>query len=207
MIGGIRCRLEPLRPTTTELLNSQSKSQQEPVNLYIQTLHLLSPYRGHGVATSLLNALLFDSTAQPGPPDCGRQVSELVKHYNIRTVTAHVHEANDDALRWYRARGFSVEEGVVENYYRRLCPSGARIVKLALRWNDRLGDAHAASKGQDSKARNENEDDDWEKVEAEDADEHDHGVQPLSGSRVIDADDGVRKKRKTDEDGEGRLVQ
>lgn len=176
------------------------------MNLYIQTLHLLSPYRGHGVATSLLNALLFDSSAQSGSPDCGRQVSELVKHYNIRTVTAHVHEANDDALHWYRARGFSVEDGVIENYYRRLHPSGAKIVKLVLRWNDRLGDAHSASKSQDSKARGENEDDDWEKVEAEEADEHDHGVQSLLGSRVI-GDDGVRKKRKTDEDGEGRLVQ
>jgi ribosomal protein S18 acetylase RimI-like enzyme len=210
VIGGIRCRLERLPSKTTELLSSQSRSRQEPANLYVQTLHLLSPYRGHGVATALLNALLFDSapTEEGGG---GGQVSGLVKHYNIRTVTAHVHEANDDALRWYIARGFSVEEGVVENYYRRLSPSGARIVKLVLHWNDRPEDAHVASRrpGPERKHRADvNDDDDWEKVEAEDADEHDdHGVRPLSGSRELDADDGERKKRKTSDDDDGRLVQ
>lgn len=170
------------------------------MNLYIQTLHLLSPYRGHGVATSLLNALLFESPASYGEKHGSSgdyQVSELVKHYNIRTVTAHVHEANDDALRWYLARGFSVEDGIVENYYRRLKPSGARIVRLYLRWNDRVGDTQQVASKDRSKTRDENEDEDWEKVEPEDADEHDHGVQPMSGSRVLGGDDGGRKKRKT----------
>lgn len=204
VIGGIRCRLEHLpATTTTELLNSQAKSQQEPANLYIQTLHLLSPYRGHGVATSLLNSLLFSSPPKSNSKDgADYLVSDLVRHYNIRTVTAHVHEANDEALHWYVSRGFKVEEGVVQNYYRRLNPHGARIVKLVLQWSDReLGDACPSSNSWESKnnseERNQSEDDDWEKVEPEEAVEHDHGVQPVLDSRILDSDDAVRKKRKT----------
>ena len=30
---------------------------------------------------------------------------------------------------WYRQRGFEVEEGIVEGYYRKLRPSGARVVR------------------------------------------------------------------------------
>lgn len=206
VIGGIRCRLERLPATTTGLLNFQSKSQQEPANLYIQTLHLLSPYRGRGVAASLLNALLTSSQSRLDSKDGGDyQVSDLVKHYNIRTVTAHVHEANDEALQWYVSRGFKVEDEVVENYYRRLKPSGARIVKLTLDWSDReLGDAYPPNdQGNVAKSeedKNQTEDDDWEKVEPEEADEHDHGVQSVSDSRILENDDAVRKKRKTDSD-------
>ena len=44
-------------------------------------------------------------------------------------IYAHVWEANEDALVWYAKRGFLVEEAIMEGYYRRLRPSGARIVK------------------------------------------------------------------------------
>lgn len=87
VIGGIRCRLEK----STEVKDS------EATNLYIQTLHLLSPYRGHGVAAALLNSLLF--AVPPGSKGPGK-VSDLVRHYNIRSVSAHVHEANEDGLSW-----------------------------------------------------------------------------------------------------------
>ena len=201
VIGGIRCRLERLLQTTTELLHSQSQSQQEPSNLYIQTLHLLSPYRGHGVAASLLHSLLFASPPAPGAKVEGYAVSALVKHYNIRTVTAHVHEANDEALQWYRARGFQIEDGVVENYYRRLKPSGAKIVKLVLKRDDPAEDASAAGPtGHHGGEEGQADDDGWEQVDAEDAVEHDHGVQPLSGSRELDSDDsGGSRKRKAED--------
>ncbi|KAL4740736.1 hypothetical protein BDV11DRAFT_213984 [Aspergillus similis] len=180
VIGGIRCRLE-------RLSQDVSDDGQEPTNLYIQTLHLLSPYRGCGIAASLLNSLLFASaptTKVSVPPDY--ELSDLVKHYNIRSVTAHVHEANEDGLKWYISRGFQVEEEIVENYYRRLKPSGARIVKLQLQRdytdNDDDGD---------------DDDDGWEKVEAEDDIELEQlGVQSLTGSTLLDG--SARKKRKTD---------
>ncbi|KOC14616.1 putative GNAT family acetyltransferase [Aspergillus flavus AF70] len=211
VIGGIRCRLERLPPTTAELIQTQSNPHsQEPTNLYIQTLHLLSPYRGCGIAASLLNSLLFSSA--PSSFSSGSrstyQVSELVKHYNVRTVTAHVHEANEEGLKWYIARGFQVEEGVVENYYRRLKPSGARIVKLVLQWNDDASDkaaeadVHSTSNqsGEDNRKSPE-EDDDWEKVEAEDGeDNEDHGVQTFTDSKILEVDDGVNRKRKADDE-------
>ncbi|PYH97705.1 hypothetical protein BO71DRAFT_395952 [Aspergillus ellipticus CBS 707.79] len=210
VIGGIRCRLERLPPTTAELL--QGNSSSEPTNLYIQTLHLLSPYRGGGIAASLLNSLLFsnpDLSSSDSSGSRSQQVSELVKHYNIRTVTAHVHEANDEGLKWYLARGFQVEDGVVENYYRRLKPSGARIVKLVLHWSDADNERNnsARSETQDPpkderKTSGGDDDDDWEKVEAEDDDEEDHGVQPFaeSDSRLFELDDSMSRKRKANDE-------
>jgi hypothetical protein len=143
------------------------------------------------VAASLLNSLIFAS-----PPDSeGKyQVSELVKHYNIRTVTAHVHEANEEGLNWYTARGFHVEPAVVEGYYRRLQPSGARIVRLTIQQSEE--DEHTRP----TTPPNDPDDDDWEKVEAADGDEGDHGVQPLNESRLLDREDSGSRKRKAEEE-------
>ncbi|KAH3152510.1 hypothetical protein LV161_005036 [Aspergillus fumigatus] len=210
VIGGIRCRLERLSVGSETSSHSQ---KPEPTNLYIQTLHLLSPYRGCGIAASLLNSILFASPPSPSSSSSSSSfssynVSELVKHYNIRTVTAHVHEANEEGLRWYIARGFQVEEGLVENYYRRLKPSGAKIVKLVLQWSDDDGsDADGTSQsgseqaqpGQND-ARDQDEDDDWEKVEAEDSDDPDaQGVQ-FTESRILEGGDGPPRKRKADDE-------
>jgi hypothetical protein len=162
--------------------------QDGTTNLYIQTLHLLSPYRGQGVATALLNALLFETP--PTSKSRGR-VSELVKHYNIRSVTAHVHEANEDGLAWYVARGFKIQDGVVQGYYRRLKPSGARIVRLDLPCDD-------ARESPDRKETptSSPQDEDWEKVEAEDGEEGDHGVQLLGDSQ----EETPSRKRKAEEE-------
>lgn len=179
VIGGIRCRLENPDPV--------QETPDAATNLYIQTLHLLSPYRGQGVAAALLNALLFES---PPTSKARGRVSELVKHYNIRSVTAHVHEANEDGLAWYVARGFKIQDGVVEGYYRRLKPSGARIVRLDLPCDDAQGSAeHKES------PRSSPQDDDWEKVEAEDGDEGDHGVQILADSQ----EEPPSRKRKAED--------
>ncbi|KAA8643459.1 hypothetical protein EYZ11_001430 [Aspergillus tanneri] len=218
VIGGIRCRLEHVPPMMVQQLPAQCLSHpRDPTNLYIQTLHLLSPYRGCGIAASLLNSLLFStppsSFSSSSGPRLTYRVSPLVKHYNIRTITAHVHEANDEGLKWYIARGFKVEDGVVENYYRRLKPSGARIVKLTLQWDNDdpdvctspesrvpnqleqpVDDGNLASREEED----DDDDDDWEKVEADDDD--DLGVRPFSGSKLLDADDSMRRKRKANDE-------
>ncbi|KAJ5595568.1 uncharacterized protein N7459_001776 [Penicillium hispanicum] len=183
VIGGIRCRLERQDP-------AQEIQGREATNLYIQTLHLLSPYRGHGVAAALLNSLLF--IVPPGPK-CQGRVSELVKHYNIRSVTAHVHEANEDGLRWYVARGFKVQDDIVEDYYRRLKPSSARIVRLDVQWEE-------DGEPQDNRSTNDLEDEDWEKVEAQDSEEGEHGVQALNESRILEVDETLSRKRKAEEE-------
>ena len=52
---------------------------------------------------------------------------------------AHVWEANTDALEWYGKRRFEIEKGVVEGYYRKLRPTGARVVRRRLGVGDHLG--------------------------------------------------------------------
>ena len=138
VIGGIRCRLEPI-----PLVSLERGHESGPVrhNMYIQTLHLLSPYRGQGVAAALLESVIYEPLAQGKSRGSGagsgarRMPSLIAQHYNIRTVTAHVHEANDEALHWYESRGFEVLPGTVEGYYRRLNPSGAKVVQLKLDWD------------------------------------------------------------------------
>ncbi|TPX23330.1 hypothetical protein DIZ76_012659 [Coccidioides immitis] len=167
VIGGIRCLLEPLGRDTVD--------GRPATNLYIQTLHLLSPYRGKGVAASLLYSLVYNDSLDVGRPSLSTTsslpVSALVRHYNIRTVTAHVHETNEEALRWYLARGFKVQGSIVEGYYRRLKPGGARIVKLELNWDgteESLQNSPSSdvqrSIGGSSNMELEDDDDEWEKV-------------------------------------------
>jgi N-alpha-acetyltransferase 50 len=201
VIGGIRCRLERLRQPTS----CGDVKGPQPTNLYIQTLHLLSPHRRYGVATSLLNSLLFSIPPSSSQPSY--RVSPLVKHYNIRTVTAHVHQDNEEALRWYAARGFHIEDVVIESYYRRLKSGGARIVRLDLQWdlNEDENGPDNTKKSNDSSERGqrllkEEDDEDWEKVEIEDEDQDGHGVKHLTDTLNFDNEDGLTRKRKADED-------
>jgi hypothetical protein len=199
VIGGIRCRLERVRQTEDSDRETQIQENGCPTNLYIQTLHLLSPYRGCGVAASLLNSLLFASPPESKGKDSYR-VSELVRHYNICSVTAHVHEANEEGLEWYIARGFRVDGDVAE-YYRRLKPSGAKIVRLDLNWNEEdESPASAESNAQATTSPDEVEDEDWEKVEVEDGEEEDHGIQHLNESQVLEKQDTPTRKRKAEDD-------
>ena len=142
--------------------------------IYIATLAVLAPWRGQGIATALVDAVVgaaqdyvagletlslplvfgdgsntnIQADANPssilphntlavppvpqispvrGPPSLGR----------IILLYAHVWEANDDGLEWYRARGFRIGE-VMPGYYRKLKPGGARIVRRGLvGWNVR----------------------------------------------------------------------
>lgn len=119
MIGGIRCRLEPLPVPSSEPRQSQ---------LYIQTLALLSPYRGQGIATALLDAVL---TSVLSPPI-------VQEDANVMSVYAHVWEANKEGLEWYKNRGFTAEKEVLEGYYWKLRPRGARVVRKDLGVADRL---------------------------------------------------------------------
>lgn len=105
VVAGIQCRLEPIPSATT-----QSRPEQA---LYVQTLATLAPYRSFGIASALLDRIV---------------VTAITQYEGVVEVYAHVWEANEEALEWYGKRGFLVEEQVVEGYYRKLRPSGARIV-------------------------------------------------------------------------------
>lgn len=114
-VGGVRCRLEP--PPPPPPLPHESPDSPPPLqrggSIYIMTLCTLSPYRHLGVGTQLITSILSAAV-------------EL----GCSEVYAHVWEANTDALDWYRRRGFDVDSGeVVQGYYRKLRPAGARVVR------------------------------------------------------------------------------
>lgn len=133
VVGAIKCTLEPI--VSTEVLSTMPVAN----NLYIETLLLQAPYRRNGIAKSLLDCLLYrpieplqDKSNDQALSD--EDVSDIVRHYNIRTVSAHVHESNEDALAWYVTRGFTIQPVTIEGYYRKMRPSGAKIAVKALHW-------------------------------------------------------------------------
>lgn len=113
VVAGIRCRLIAAPP---------GDPQETKPTLYISTLGTLAPFRQHGIAHHLLFAT----------------IRAAIIDYGIQSVTAHVWEANEEALKWYQKRGFSIvrrEEG----YYRRLAPqSAAWVIKRDVQPNDLL---------------------------------------------------------------------
>ena len=112
VVGGIQCRLEDL-PSTPP-------GERQ---LYIQTIAILSPFRQLGIATGLLDNI----------------VATIIKYHDrVSTIYAHVWEANHEALKWYERRGFVVERDLIKDYYRRLKPSGARIVRKTISIEDHL---------------------------------------------------------------------
>jgi ribosomal protein S18 acetylase RimI-like enzyme len=104
LVGAVRCRLLP-------------ESQ-----LYISTIAVLAPYRAHGIAMHLLQAV----------------VQKAVAEHSVRSVTAHVWEANDEGREWYAKRAFEVL-GKEEAYYRKLQPQGALLVRKWIGVGDLLG--------------------------------------------------------------------
>jgi N-alpha-acetyltransferase 50 len=112
-VGWIRCRLDPFPKQTSP------PSDARPIynRIYVQALCLLAPYRGLGIATTLLESIL-----KP----------RLLLEHDIESVYAHVWECNAEALEWYAKRGFR-QVMLVEDYYRKLRPGGAWIVKRDLR--------------------------------------------------------------------------
>lgn len=53
----------------------------------------------------------------------------IKKEENLAEIYAHVWEVNEEGVEWYVKRGFVVVGGLVETYYRRLRPQGARVVR------------------------------------------------------------------------------
>jgi ribosomal protein S18 acetylase RimI-like enzyme len=124
VVAGIRGRLLTQSPNGSTRL--KQVEEQKPC-LYIATIGTLAPYRGHGLATTIL-----------------RQVTaRAIEDYSISTVTAHVWEANEEAREWYSKLGFS-EVLYEPHYYRRLKPSGAYVVERKVRPSDLLNDPRRA---------------------------------------------------------------
>ncbi|OAG07100.1 acyl-CoA N-acyltransferase [Paraphaeosphaeria sporulosa] len=97
-------------------------------NLYISTISLLAPYRSHGIATHLLQKV----------------AAEAVELHGVRCVTAHVWEANEEGLEWYKKRGFDIV-GKEDAYYHKLKPQGAILVRKWIGVADLLAHPDAVS--------------------------------------------------------------
>jgi ribosomal protein S18 acetylase RimI-like enzyme len=112
LVGAVRCRLHP---------SSQ---------LYISTIGVLAPYRSHGIAMHLLQAI----------------VKKAVELHSVRCVTAHVWEANEEGLEWYKKRNFETLDKE-EGYYRKLRPQGAFLVRKWIGVGDLLGNGPMQESG------------------------------------------------------------
>lgn len=113
VVGGVVCRID-------QNADSQTSS------LYIQSLSLLSPYRGFGLANAALADIIHSVVSSSPAPN------------PITSLYAHVWTENEEALAWYTARGFIREEPLVQGYYRRLNPGNAWIFRRPIAPSDYL---------------------------------------------------------------------
>ncbi|EQL00567.1 GCN5-related N acetyltransferase [Ophiocordyceps sinensis CO18] len=105
-----------LRRINALLLPAAGDSASDaPQNLYIQSLCLLSPYRGMGLISAALENVIATAVSDP--------------KLHVRTVTAHVWTENDEGLHWYNARGFERQEPPIPGYYLKLRPDSAWLVR------------------------------------------------------------------------------
>lgn len=105
VVGGVVCRVEAAGDSASDA----------PQNLYIQSLCLLSPYRGMGLISAALENVIATAVSDP--------------KLHVRTVTAHVWTENDEGLHWYNARGFERQEPPIPGYYLKLRPDSAWLVR------------------------------------------------------------------------------
>ncbi|KAK2600764.1 hypothetical protein N8I77_010273 [Diaporthe amygdali] len=128
VVGGLVCRLEPspFDPATGAYspdLARRAHARVSPPDsrvLYVQSLGLLAPYRGLGLAAAAVEGVL----------DAARTVAadHRGNGLNIRWVYAHVWTENTDALQWYARRGFETDTRL-EGYYFKLQPGSAWVMK------------------------------------------------------------------------------
>ncbi|TQS37887.1 hypothetical protein Golomagni_01623 [Golovinomyces magnicellulatus] len=137
VIGGIVCRVDPAtsRPDTgTE--SGVIKNIEGYNSIYIQTLVLLSPYRGKGLATEALRAVI--------------KLATMHHELKIGSLYAHVWTENKEALEWYTARGFQREGNLIQGYYRRLKPDTAWLLRRQLTTKDYLANFDSLSFSKES---------------------------------------------------------
>lgn len=135
VIGGVVCRLErsPFddanggRYSRELAKKAHNLVAPPPVGqsyaLYIQSLGLLSPYRRYGLVAATVQGILDAATSTGGGAGRGG--------LRIDWVYAHVWTENEEGLAWYMGREF-LKDSVLEDYYFKLRPGSAWIVKKRL---------------------------------------------------------------------------
>lgn len=84
--------------------------------LYIITLGVLAPHRGRGVGGALVRRCL--AVVEEGLPE-------------VRAAYLHVQTCNEEAMAFYERFGFERAE-IIENYYRRIDPPHALVLRRRL---------------------------------------------------------------------------
>lgn len=128
VVGGIVCRLEPspFDPSSGAYSPDLARRAQARVSppdtrvLYVQSLGVLAPYRGLGLAAAAVEGI-FDAVRAVAADARGNGL-------NIGWVYAHVWTENHDGLQWYASRGFE-RDVRLENYYFKLQPGSAWVMK------------------------------------------------------------------------------
>jgi hypothetical protein len=120
------CRLDPTQ--ASDSTPSSPKAIPGSYDLYIQSLALLSPYRGKGLAAALLEDVIT-SAASTNTDLQGVTVVELY---------AHVWSENIEATDWYSKNGFQRDIGLILGYYRKLKPDSAWVFRRRILPTDRL---------------------------------------------------------------------
>lgn len=117
IIGAICCRAQDAKPSNC---SSETVEHVGKV-LYIMTLAVLPAYRGRGVGEKLLKSVLEHVDA-----------SNLKGMECIEEIMLHVQTSNNDGIKFYIEKmGFEKGE-LVENYYNRIDPPHAYILKKRL---------------------------------------------------------------------------
>lgn len=118
--GAVVCR--------TEVSPFQSTRSENELALYLQSLALFSPYRGQGLMTMAIEAILCHAAHNPPAP--GKRITDAY---------VHVWTENTDALEWYMKQGFEkVGTKPLESYYHKLRPSTAWVLRRRIRIADLL---------------------------------------------------------------------
>ncbi|KUI56072.1 hypothetical protein VP1G_03347 [Cytospora mali] len=131
VVGGLICRLEPscFDPADGRYSPGLARKAADSVApppvglghvLYVQSLVLLAPYRGLGLAAAAIEGI-FDAVRTVTRERRGNGL-------NIKWVYAHVWTENEEGLAWYGRRGFE-RDVRLEGYYFKLRPGSAWVVK------------------------------------------------------------------------------
>ncbi|KAG9241876.1 hypothetical protein BJ878DRAFT_204102 [Calycina marina] len=121
VIGGIVCRIDPAFSSGAD---GKSIAVEGNHDIYLQSLALLSPYRGKGLAAAALQDVVTYAARQD--------------KINIRQLYAHVWTKNEDGLKWYASRGFMRDEHIIPGYYSRLNPDTAYLLRRPLKPSDHM---------------------------------------------------------------------
>ncbi|ODV89676.1 hypothetical protein CANCADRAFT_142051 [Tortispora caseinolytica NRRL Y-17796] len=101
-VGGIRCELV--------MPEGAKNADNAAAKLYIMSLAVLPAYRRHGIGSLLLS-----------------KVVEVCREKKVHEIVIHVSVENEDALAWYKKRGFE-QTGTLEGYYKQLSNTKAAVL-------------------------------------------------------------------------------